>query len=382
MKTRFVSFFLPACILALFIVSCTPNGGSIFYTLEHEEKQPPSTLGESIDVFDVASQSGIYYAAAGSIFVGSTDAGGNVVWLPATKLDTLPQAGALCNALVAFQGSGPSMNLYGGFYTLSGNLGLYRASGADFTAGTAVLDPTATPRVQVIKLIAAGGATPTLLVITAVPNTDPSTNKATPFYYSLYSSLDGSTYTPLLTGVTVAINDAATPDGTNFYAVAGNSYYQGTSATIAASATSTLGSVTIASTDILYGVDVSGGTIYVTSMASGIYVYGGSWTNVAADTQNGTAVSYLGISGPVSGSAGSNILIGCEKYGYYYYDGTTLSRSADTNMITLKLYYAVIRKLVVVSGTNMVFACTQGNGLWKGVLDPANPSGVSGWTIQ
>jgi hypothetical protein len=366
-----------ALVTVLILSGCTPNGGSIFYILENETTQPPSNLGTTIDVFDVvAPGTGLYYAAAGTIFVGSTSSG-SLLWTPITHLDTLPVAGALCNAL-AYSADG---NIYGGFYSPSGALSpdsLWQVNAAALAAGTGVWTAVTTVSgSQVVSLQAAAGG---MLAVMATPTADYATSKDQPFTYSLWFN-SGAGFTVILTGVTSAITGAWTSDGLNFYAVAGIYYYSGTAAAIGSSATSTFGAATIASPDALMSVYESGPIVYVTSKATGIYALsGGSWSNVAADSQSGTAVVYLGISGPVTGPSGGNILLGCEKYGYYSLNGTTLSRSADTTMLTLNLYYAVIRKLVIIGSD--VFACTQGNGLWKGTLDPANPSGVSGWVIQ
>jgi hypothetical protein len=369
MNPRPIFRVIPAVILAALLVSCTPNGGSIFYILENETEQPQSNLGNLLSIFDVAKIGNDFYAAAGSIFKGVGDGTGNVQWVPIDKKSP-PQSGALCNALVSFQS-----NLYGGFFTPGSNLGLYQASGDDFpTTPTPLVDPGASPRAQIIKLIVASSG-PTLLVITATPISGAGPSDP-PFYYTLYSSTDGTAYTTLLggSGWKTPINDA-TYDGANYYAVSGSQVYRG--------AASPLSSMNINTGDVLQGVFLNSGVVYVSSKASGIYYYNGAWNSISADTQGGTAVSYFGISGPVTIASGHNLLlIGSEGYGYYYLDLTsnTLSRSADTTMITLSLYTAVIRKMVIDSST--VFACTAGNGLWKGKLDATNASGVSGWTIQ
>ncbi len=372
MNPRPIFRVIPAVILAALLVSCTPNGGLIFYILENETEQPQSNLGNLLSIFDVAKIGNDFYAAAGSIFKGVGDGTGNVQWVPVDKKSP-PQSGALCNALVAFTVATVT-NLYGGFFTPGSNLGLYKATGTDFSTSTLVSIPGADPKAQVTKLIVANGQ---LLIIMATPISGAGPSEQ-PFYYTLYYSTDGTTYNPLLGGSSwkTPINDA-TYDGANYYAVSGSQVYRG--------AASPLSSMNINTGDVLQGVFLNSGVVYVSSKASGIYYYNGAWNSISADTQGGTAVSYFGISGPVTGSSGHNLLlIGSEGYGYYYLDLTsnTLSRSADTTMITLSLYTAVIRKIVIDTSTNIVFACTAGNGLWKGKLDATNASGVSGWTIQ
>jgi hypothetical protein len=387
MNTRPVRLSLLAVLLAVLLPACTPNGGDIYYILENEQKQPPSNLGSTITGADVARLGSSYYAAAGTIFQGVLETNGTVTWVTDGKTTPLapPVSGALCNALAAFQG-----NLYGGFLTTSSNLGLYKASGADFTsAGAHITDAGVSgSQQQITRLIVAGGQ---LLIIVATPAVDPTT-KTQPFTYSLVATADGVSFTVLMTNIPVSINDASF-DGTTYYAVTSNDatvspnvppvLYKGTLSGLQPDSNFP----TLAATDSLQGVYCDGGAVYVSSKASGIYVLRtGTWTPIAPDTQSGNTVSYFGISGPVAGPSGPLYLIGSDGYGYYSLskNDNTIARSADTTMITLALYTASIKKLVVdgtLSPAN-VFACTVNGGLWKGVVDSTNPSGVFVWKVQ
>ncbi len=376
MKTRTKCLSVAAALIAVLLGSCTPDGGSIYFILENERAQPLSTLGSTITVFDVARLGSTYFAAANTIFQGAID-GTSVTWVSSgasNPLGTLPAVDARCNALAAFGG-----NLWGGFRTDSGNLGLYTAAGSDFTAagGGVQVIAAGLQDQEIIRLkVSSDGSR--LLIISA----DMS---ASPFKYCL-TAYNGA-YTQLITpadAVTSMIRDADyNPAGAGtYYAVSGNDLYSGAGPL---TPTNVLGGFTIGETEKLQGIHTDGANIIISSKSSGIYVSvnnGAAWTNLPADTQLGAAVSYLGISGPLSGSL--NYAIGSEAYGYYYLKPpyTALARSADTSMKTLKLYGAVILRFFVDGST--IFACTSGDSLWKGILDAANDSGVdtSSWKIQ
>jgi hypothetical protein len=375
MIPRSVRTVLVAIILTAFFGSCTPDGGSIFFILENEKKQPPSNLGNTISVEDVAylAASDRYYAASGKIFYGTVGAGA-VTWNNADSLEP-PETGALCNALVAFQGTSPSMKLFGGFFTSSSS-GLYAAGGTNGDDFTVAGSKIAVITEQVVRLIVADNGN-TLLVVTAAPNPTPDPD---PYLYSLYASTDGAAYTACITALTKKINDASY-DGASYYAVSGNKLYNGAAG--AMTGTTALGS-TIAADDLLNGVyALAANNVYVSSKSSGIHHFNGTtWSGVAPLSEGGKKVSYLGISGPVTGGASQVILIGSEGYGYYYLNGTTLARTADDTIKTLGLYNAVVHRIAVFPLQNLAFACTSGGGLWQGDLSSDNSSGVTGWEIK
>ncbi len=362
MKALTVRLLLGAVLLVFILCACTDNGGSIYYILEHEEKQPESNIGKYMTIFDVAKIGTKYYAAAGAIFVGSS-ASGALTWLPKQKL-ALPASNALCNALAAFPAASP--NLYGGFITPSENLGLYKATGDAFSSTGLVSGPNVTgPEFQVIRLIVANGR---LLIVTAKSNNSSSSSQ--PFYYFL-TSYDGTTFTTLLTGIEDKINDA-TFDGTNYWAVAGTKMY--TDSPLGATFPGAPGS-----NNVLQGISSNAGMIYVSMKKKGLYIYdGANWTLIKPDDQSGSDVSYQGIYVFPSGT----VIVGSDGYGVYYYKPgfTKLARSDDSDMITLDLYDASIKRFFV--DAPIVLACTNGKGLWRGTIDPSNDSGVSGWEIQ
>ena len=383
MKAHTKYFSIAAAVIAVFLGSCTPDGGSIYFILENEVEQPPSTLGSNITVFDVARLGDTYYAAANTIFQGAIS-GTNVTWISdgeSNPLRTLPRSDARCNALAAF-----GVNLFGGFRTDSENIGLWMAAGSDFTTAGGGIEVTAAElqNQEIIRLKVSSDGT-RLLIISA----SPTGVAATPFNYCLTAYNGG--YTQLITaadGITKMIRDADyNPAGLGtYYAVSGNNMYSGAGPLVP---NNVLGGYTIGEANTLQGIQSDGTNIIVSSKSGGIYVSvdsGANWTNLAAEIQLGTAVSYLGISGPLAGSG--NYIIGSEAYGYSYLKPpyTALVRSADTSMKTLKLYGAVILRFYVDSlqEPDTVFACTSGYSLWKANIDAANDSGVatSTWLIQ
>jgi hypothetical protein len=380
MKIR--NFIHAAAAVALTaFVSCTPDGGSIYYILENEQKQPPSSLGSTISVFDVARLDDSYFTAAYTIFEGEIGTGGDVTWVSggeSNPLTTLPASNARCTALTAYDG-----DLWGGFRTDSTNLGLYRANETDFrlsNGGTKIIDAGLDGQ-QVVRLIVSNNV---LLIISAA-----STGESdTPFYYCL-TAYDGAVFTQLVTAadeVGAKIRDAVYHIGTaTYFAVSGNKLLSGGAHPL--DSTNELDSYTIGSSNTLQGIHSNGTYIVISSKTGGIYVSdddGTTYEKIDADTQMGTAVSYLGISGPLTGS--NNLIIGSEGYGYYYMAPpyASLKRTEDTTMKTLKLYGAVIMQLFVDALEDNVFACTAGYGLWKGKVDADSTSGIDThtWTIQ
>ncbi len=373
MKALTVRLLLSAVLLVFILSDCTENGGSIYYILEHEKKQPSSTIGKYLTISDVAKIDTEYYAAAGAIFVGSTTSG-VLTWIPKQKLQ-LPTSDALCNALAAFP-PGPSANLFGGFITPSKNLGLYKAVGDDFTGATAVTDALVYGH-QIIRLIVSNNV---LLIVSATDG--PSED--TPFYYHLTYTTDGTSYTRLLTDINVRINDAAF-DGTNYWAVAGNLVYSGTTFPLIGTSVLAIntGTYNIKSNNVLQGIfsDIPSNKIYMSMKKDGLFIYNGAiWEHIDNDDQGGSDVSYQGIQILPSGT----VIVGSNGYGLYYYvtGFTELKRSDDSDMITLDLYDSSITRFLVDTTENIVLACTNGKGLWRGTIDSSNDAGVSGWEIQ
>jgi hypothetical protein len=353
--------------LALLLASCTVNGGTIFYVLENEVKQPDTGLGVSgttLTVHDIVSFSGTYYVAAGKVWSSPAGTLSSLKWTAMTP----PQTDSLCVAMAVFGG-----RLYGGFIDSHGTgLGIY-SFGAGGSFGSTPDAITGIPSGdQISRLIPAGGR---LLAVTSTPGSDLST----PFTYSLYSSADGSTFTGVVTGLSSHIVEA-TFDGSSYWAVSGTSLYTGAAGSL--SPTSTLGS-----SDALLSVVYDGTNLWVAAKSSGLYFSsnsGASWSHASADAPAGIAAPYLEVGIlPTPGKA----LAGSDGYGYYIIDFTTPSAPVLTRYVNLSLafYVSSARRFMVDAVNDVVLAGTSGYGLWAGTLSAASSDPqliVSGWTRQ
>jgi hypothetical protein len=357
---------LPFALLA----ACTPGGGSIYYTLEHETKVVNSSLPDTLTVFDVTGASGgPYYAAAGKIYVSTGVTASGVTWNVDTYV-TPPEAGALCNALVAYPPGTPT-SLFGGFATSSGNLGLYQSTGGFPNAPTGWTSVPALAGKQILRLTADAGGT-TLVAIAATPGA------LSTFTYDVYaSSDDGATFTDALAGQTNPINDVTYAGGglTRWFATEGTTLYATAGAALsdaAPLAAVTMNGVTIASGDVLHDVYWDGAKLYVSSKLGHVFssTDGTNWSVLTADQVSGAYPSFLAITGPI----GTSILAGSDGYGYYTVS-SALTRMTDT---TIALYYDSIRRFFL-DGTTRVFAGTAGGGLWRGEI---STTGAITWSLE
>ena len=365
------------------LTACTANGGSIYFVLQNEQQQKPSSLDPHLTAFDVAQLGDSFYLAAGNLYGGTASASGTPDWAPggSAMVITPPVDGAMCNGVVAFQGAADTTpSLYASFMTSSGTEGLYKSSGSGadmFKSTQAITIDANTPDQQVQKIVVANGR---LLVLTAVSNPDATAMSSAPYLYCVYASQDGATFSPLIdpsVKLTTQITDA-TFDGTTYYATAGNVLYTGTALPLAPFAGPT---PPFTSTDVLQGVYPYGGNVYVSSEASGIYVLrAGAWSTIAA-VSSGTEPSLLGISGPIQGPT-LLLLVGSETNGYYALDvaAGTIARASENALKSLTLYTAAVSKMVIYG--NLVFACTDNQGLWMGAVSTSASSGVDSWKIQ
>src|SRR5690349_21514698 len=97
--------------------SCTPDGGTIYATIETETKTVDNSLPNTLTIGDmVTTAANTYYVAAGRLYKG-TLAGGTITWShPATTpTDSLATT-------LAYDGTAA---LWGGFITAGSVLGLY-----------------------------------------------------------------------------------------------------------------------------------------------------------------------------------------------------------------------------------------------------------------
>ncbi len=135
MKLRSALPLSAALTLIGALFACTANGGSIYATIETEQKVVTSTLEQTITVLDivkVASAPLPYFVAAGAVYHGALPDADNVIGWPTVGRDpvpvTPPAKGALCLALTYFDNGVPlERGLYGGFFADGPGMGLYKA---------------------------------------------------------------------------------------------------------------------------------------------------------------------------------------------------------------------------------------------------------------
>jgi len=340
--------------------SCTPDGGTIYATIETEHKVVDNTLPNDLRVGDIvmAASGGPYYVAAGPIYKG-TLSGGTITW---TTLATTP-AGSIANTL-AWDGT----NLWAGFFTPGTNLGLYRSSLPDTAAF--VQEPAPAIGKQVTALQASGTD-----LFAAFCDSTATT-------YELDDQKTGTWTGPLaaVSGATTRIVGAANDGTANFFTASGLNVYA------ASSATGTYGVVkTIAAGEVtsIFG-DAAHGRVFVTTRTEGIFYTGdsgGNWTQVAAPTVNSTVMPVLSIAGPID-AGNDKYLVGTDAAGFYTLSlgAGSLTRSTDS---TIALYAASIRRILVDTnaGVSTVFMGTNGAGLWRASFDSTG-SLSSTWTQE
>jgi hypothetical protein len=363
MKTRSALFLTATLALACALSACTPNGGSIYATIETEQKVVDSTLPKTITVCDLVNNSTAptypYYVAAGAIYKGTRPNADNKMGWPSTgnsaKPVTPPVSDALCNTLVLF-----NSELWGGFFSTGSILGLYSSTTLAFS-GPAVSD-TVVKGKQVISLQATDNGSPGQLFVCT------GTVSGSKYVYQL-SYFDAVTWSPLLTDLPDPVNGVVwDPVGAQYLMVSGSKVYSGTNADPPVFTTTTLPGVSLDSSDELRGIFVDGANIFIPTRDNGVYLTtGGAWSQIPADDVNGNTVGYLAVAGPVDG-AGNKYLVGSDGYGYYTLDISTMKLTRfDDN--TILLYSSAVRR-ILVDGTTVLMG-TAGNGLWSAIFNPA-----------
>jgi hypothetical protein len=363
MKAR-IAIFMLATVLLLW--ACTAGGGSIYYTLENEVKTTDNTLKNTIPIHDVALHGdGSYYATGGRIWRGTPTAG-TVTWDTTTPI-TPPSDGALCTALVEFPQ--PAGELYGGFITQSGNLGLYKANGASPAAATSFAT-------QIMDLLVAGRQVVLLAVVNAGTNLIVCTaSTGDPFVYDLLVSTDGTNYASLLAATTTSPFTGVTHTTTKYWAVSGIKLYSGLAGALDAVAAPT----GAAADEVLTSVFSDNGTrLFVTSNLGFVYYSadeGATWAkNATAEKVGDATVKFLSVAGA---SGAGSMLVASDGYGYYVLTVAappTLARFAGS---TIGLYSASVRKFLI-DGSRL-FACTTSKGLWRNESFTAADCTVGSW---
>jgi hypothetical protein len=375
---------LSLCLLSLLLAACSDGGGSIYATIETEQKVSTNSLADLLlTVNDVVkAAAGEYYVAAGGIFRGVVQSGGTITWSPdQNSADTdrpyNVAAGDLCNALAFFGGT-----LYGGFLNQAGSLGLYTAAavsgieGVSFQ-GQARVEDAAVKDQQVVSLRTVNGR---LFMVGAV-----MPSGGTAYAYSI-NVLDGtsSPWQSLVSGLTDAVVSIGW-DGVNYWMATTAAVYSDAGTTPAfASGTSTLGGSTVSGIKDIF-TDAANGRVLICTKSGGIYYSldrGGTWNHIAAPSPSGTTAvaSFLCAAGPVD-TAADKYLLGTDGYGYYTLSltgtgsGATLTRYGSTSVA---LYGQSVRTMLVDGSS--VFMGTNTHGLWRATFDPATGGLVSGTT--
>lgn len=378
MKTRNILSVLAALAIVAAAASLASCPASIYYTLENEVETPDSTLNNLISILGMTKSGSDYYAAAGPVWRGVAGTG-TVTWDTAAPL-TPPVAGAMCNSLVTF---GVTGDLYGGFITQSGNLGLYKAAGlspSDFSVQVPHL-LVKDKQVILLDVLKSGGD---LVVCTGTPVSGPD-----PFQYDLVISTDGVAFASLLLPAVITrpftgVAFTSTPD--TYWAVSGTSLYSGTAGSLAVDTRL----VKSSSDEVLTSVFGDNGTRLFVASNKGFVYYsddeGTTWyKNAAAVEVNGTGVSFLTVAG---GSSSSSMLVGSNGYGYFI---LTIAGSAPSLTLTLTrfsvntigLYSGSVRQFLLDPVyPNRLFACTNAKGLWRNESFDSATCAVGAWSQE
>ena len=375
MKERTFSMILAAAAAGSILLSCTANGGSIYATIQTEQKVIDNSLPNTLTVTNIVVTPPVaagsnYYVAAGGVFHGVLGAT-SVTWTPnQTDPTSLNPANALCNALAFFQGE-----LWGGFFATGENIGLVKSTSLSFAGQPEQIAATAGGTKQVTMLRKANN---NLLMASATVTQAP--------VYALEYTSDGTMWN------TVTLPANTTPvlgvawDGTSYWAVTASTIYKSATVSGAFAAPSSAPALAAAG-DSYHDVyaDPSSGRVFVSTKKSGISYStdgGNAWTAVAAALVSNATVGFLAVAGPadVSGS-GAVYLAGSDGYGYYTLSASanTLTRMADT---TIALYSESV-STIAVDGTN-VFMGTHGHGVWRATFDTATGTlaAASAWTHE
>ena len=380
MRIRFVVPLVALCVLVAALFSCTAEGGSIYKTIENEQKVSVSTLEQTLTIFDILKTGDIqfpYMVAAGAVYKGTVPDSNNVIGWPIQSKDPIavspPVGGALCLAMVNYAGA-----IYGGFFVDGPGMGLYKStSGPNFSfrpsdGATYYADPLVAGK-QITLLQVAGGQ---LFMVTAAIASGTSG-----FTYDLLV-FDGTNFSPTgLAGLTDKITGVGLSAGT-YYVTAGPFLYTGGSlATLTGSRV--MGPFTVDTSVELRGVTVDSGYILIPASSGDVYYNNGvSWAKTGtSDTVNGRQVGFLTVSARVGAAGpGDVFLIGADGAGYYTL--TTLDNTVTkfSDVTVTGLYAGAVRKILVDGST--VFMGTDGTGLWRAIFDPALGQVNSAWVHE
>jgi hypothetical protein len=384
MKAHRGLFLCAAAAAILAVVSCTPNGGSIYATIETAKKTVTSALAKTLTVQDLVNRSpgggGPYEVAAGAIFEGTyaplspSTAGDLILWsanggnlLPLTP----PVPGQICNSLVLV-----GANLWGGFFNPNDStFGLYMANVTSFAGAAPVSDPMIAGK-QIMLLQSVNGY---LFAVAGAVTSNP--------YVFELDYWNGTAWIQLLSNLPYMIN-GVTFDGLNYWAVGGTTVYTFTTNPPLAtsySSTSVLSGFDLSVSAVqLNGIFRDGSRLFIPTKNAGVFFspnQGVSWIHYQADNVNNTTVGYLAVAGSVDNpavpGAGDVYLVGADGYGYYYLS-ISLGTMTRFNDSTILLYSAAVRRILIDPANLSVFMGTAGGGLWRSTFYNGAPDN-NGW---
>jgi hypothetical protein len=363
-----------ALVAALF--SCTAEGGSIYATIETEQKIDVSTLDQTLTVLDILNVAAAplpYFVAAGAVYDGTLPDTNNEVGWPHAGRDPIPVSpparGALCLAMTYFPFNSL---LYGGFFADGPGMGLYTSP----TTSPSFTTPVTQMAGKQISLLQVANST--LFAVVATPG-----GGTTGFTYGLEFSTNGTNFNQATSSALVSlaglpqITGVAYLSGTYFVA-SGSTMYEGPDP-------AHLDAVNIGNgSDLLEGLTVDNGYVFAPSNNGIVYYYNGvTWTNASTDDQlNSRPIIFLTVSTQV-GADGPTYLVGADGAGFYYLNVADNSLSRYSDVTVTGLYAGSVRRILVdLPNSNTVFMGTAGTGLWRARFDPATGGSPSTWVHE
>jgi hypothetical protein len=428
MRTRIAIIAAAALAATGVLLSCTADGGSIYATIETEQKVPVSTLNQTITVQDLVNMTGQplpYFVAAGAVYNGTLDSTTNIMGWPKPNVTPVPisppKAGAICQSL-SLSPVGGDTSLYAGFMASDGTgMGLFQSASSgstfDTTKGGTQIAPSGSvnftgKQITLLQVIAdpvnlPGG--PYLFVVAASLASGAS-NYTYELDYSSAPDVAGSwtqvnfkvtkpvaqTTTELAAPIT-GVGFLGRSPGPTFYVTTAattstnpatpSNLYEGDLAALGAGLTQNGTAAMV--TDDLTGVTVDDANSNILIPAKSGTVYfspdnGVTWTAFqTADQVNGANVHFLTVSQPV-GTTGPIYLVGSDGLGFYYlnispYATSTFAKGLTrfSDVTVTGLYAGAVRR-IMKDGT-LVFMGTAGTGLWRSTFDVTTGSLSGSW---
>ena len=381
MKSRSAIRLAVTLALGALLFSCTAQGGSIYAIIETAKKTYVSTLDTTLTVLDLVNTGSTtlpYFVAAGAVYNGTPPNLNNVIGWPNYGANPIPVSppvsGALCTALVFY-----NTTLYGAFFTSNGStMGLYQSPPTNPSFSTPVADSHVAGK-QITLLQVANG---NLCAVVATPSSGTSG-----FTYELDYSTNGISFSLAtgLTGLTTPITGVGFQGGT-YYVTTGSALYSGGALGTLSAGTISGPDFSLANGEVLNGVTVDNGYVFIPSSNGAVYYYNGSAWNKAStsDSINSRSIIFLTVSTNIDTSAppgtGVIYIAGADGAGFYYLNLSNNSLARFSDVTVTGLYAGAVRRVLVDPvQNNTVFLGTAGTGLWRANFDPSTGAVISTW---